>query len=119
MSVSINPYPNDWRCDQRRAIDKPGGAGTTGRRWHKDDDGSFLHEVTLRRTKTGHPLPTGLFIRDWIADGKKTMVLEDASGQELGRTEDLPVVDPWKPQWSDIAYRMLRRKPDTHEPPSG
>ncbi|RKQ90931.1 hypothetical protein C8N24_0746 [Solirubrobacter pauli] len=109
MGVPINPYPNGWRCDQRRAIDKSGGSGTTGRRWHKDDDGTFLHEVTLRRTKTGHAKPTGLFIRDWIAGKQKTMVLEDASGRELARTEGLPVVEPWKPQWSDVAYRMLKQ----------
>lgn len=109
MGVPINSYPNGWRCDGGRAIDKPGGKGKTGRRWHKDDDGTFLHEVMLRRTKGGHAMGTGLYVRDWIADGEKTMVLEDAAGTELARTDHLPVLDAWKPQWSDVAYRMLKK----------
>jgi hypothetical protein len=44
-------------------------------------------------------VPTGLYTRNRIADGKQTLVLlESDLVTELARRERLPVIEPWKPQ---------------------
>ena len=81
MKVQILKYPHDWRCDAGHGFDKPGGSGTTGRRYFKDDDGSYWHEVLLRRYKGGHAMSTTpkTYTREFIGDdGTKTLQLLDA-----------------------------------------
>jgi hypothetical protein len=110
QGVPINPYPNDWRCDAGHGFDKPSGKGKTGRRYFKDDDGTFVHQVLLRRSRGGHAMGTGLYTRTRVVDGTITMVLlESDLSTELTREEGLSVLRDWKPQWSHVAYKMLKQ----------
>lgn len=115
MKVQILKYPHDWRCDAGHGFDKPGGSGTTGRRYFKDDDGSYWHEVLLRRYKGGHAMSTTpkTYTREFIGDdGTKTLQLLDAdritvlatkTGLEAGRTKHT------KGQWSHETYALLKQ----------
>jgi hypothetical protein len=104
-------FPNDWRCDAGHGFDKPGGSGPTGRRYFKDDDGSYWHEVLLRRYKGGHAMGTTpqTYTREVISDGIKTLQLLDADGVTVLATKT--GLDPKrsKAQWSHETYALLKQ----------
>ena len=114
MRARILRYPNDWRCDAGHGFDKPGGSGTTGRRYFKDDDGTFVHEVLLRRAKGGYAMSTNpkSFTRTFVVDGTKTIELLDSDRATVLATTAGHEVDPpegWKAQWSHETYALLKQ----------
>ena len=57
-------------------------------------------------------MPTGLYTRRVRVTDDSTqtiLLLESDLETELARTEGLPVLEDWKPQWSHVAYAMLKQ----------
>jgi hypothetical protein len=111
VKVQVASLPNDWRCEAGRGFDKPGGSGTTGRRYFKDDDGSYWHEVRVRRYKGGYAMSTTptTYTREVIRDGTKTLQLLDADRVTVLATKSGIDPERSRARWSHETYALLKQ----------
>jgi hypothetical protein len=111
VKVQIVSLPNDWRCEAGHGFDKPGGSGTTGRRYFKDDDGSYWHEVRVRRYKGGYAMSTmpTTYTREVIRDGTKTLELLDADRVTVLATKSGIDPERSRARWSHETYALLKQ----------